>query len=176
MTPEERTEINEKIEHGFQRVNRRINLNTLIFCATLLIVSIILWRLILVSRAFTETAALSTRNAVNLAAITATQEINRQQYLDYIKDMIEAMNKLQADNADPEKIKRRGVRVPKWPVPRTVIPNGKTTESDLQRLPQPAPTPSPIVKTQTKTVIKYRKRPQPTPGPFERLFKSKATR
>ena len=165
MTPEEFKSITTQFEDGVRKLINRININTWIFSITLIIVSIILWRLILVSRAFTETAILTTQNAVNIAAVKTTQELNQQVILNYIKEQIEAMNKLQSDNSDPEIVKRRGLKVPKWPVPHASIPNGKITENDLQRIPQPGPSPSPIVKIKEKTVIKYRK-PKPTPKPF----------
>ena len=110
-----------------------------------------------------------------LAEVKASQDLDRQQYITYIHDMIEAMNKLQKDNANPEEVKKRGVRVPKWPVLRPV--DGQLTESDLRRMPQVSlvPNPTPSVKTKIKTVIKYKKRPTPKPW-YQEMFKPKSTR
>jgi len=132
----------------------------------MLMVSVNFWRSIIISQSMREIASVAMQNTDSVAAVKANQDLYRQQYLDYIKDMIDAMNKLQEDNPR--------LKVPKAPVPRTLKLNG-VTEQDLRRLPQPAPAPSPIVKTQTKTVIRYRK-PKSTPKPKTPLDWFKKTR
>jgi len=112
-------------------------------------------------------AAQAAANTTSIAQVKANQDLYRQQYLNYIKDMIDAMNKLQEDN------RSIGLRVPKAPVPRPI--QEKISETDLRRLPQLGPVPTPIVKTETKKIY-IRVRPKPTPTILDRLFKPKSTR
>ena len=107
-----------------------------------------------------------TENTKAIAEVKASQDLSRQQYLTYIHDTIEAMNRLQQDNASPELVKKRGVKVPRWPVLRP--PDTSVTESDLRRIPQPssASTPSPVIKHE-KVYITKKPMKSPTPKPFK---------
>lgn len=168
--------IAQQIERDVQGARKHRIFNTGIFLVLGCIGIVNLCFIIGNRKAIQQDYNLSVSNAGNIAQVKAKQDLYRQQYLDYIKDTVEFMQQLQDDNSDPEKLKRRGVKVPKAPVPRS-IPNGNLTVEDLQRIPQTKvlPTPTPIVKTIVKTKVK-KVRVSPTPGPLERLFKPKATR
>jgi hypothetical protein len=155
------------------RNHRRWNTGLVIVLG--IMVAINFWRINVVGTDLLKDYELSLTNAKTLAVVQARQDLYRQQYLDYIKDMIAFMQQLQNENANPAAIQRRGLRVPKAPVPRPVPADEKISEQDLRRIPQtiPVATPTPITKVIVKTKrIKVR----PTPGPFERLFKPKSTR
>lgn len=147
------------------RNHRRVN--TAMMTVLMLMLASGLWIGILNGRAIAAVASLSTSNTKAIMAMKASQEVIRQQYLNYINDMIDAMNKMQRDNQNPEEVKKRGVKVPKWPVLRPPGTQDPVTESDLRRIPQPAPTPTPIVKTSKVYITKKPRRSSPTPKPFQ---------
>jgi hypothetical protein len=151
------------------RNHRRVN--TLLISVVIIMLACGLWIGLASKRAIVAGLELSTSNTVAIAEVKAHQDLYRQQYLDSIKDTIEAMNEFQRANSNPEDIKKRGVIVPKWPVPRPLP--GKVTESDLRRLPQTGPLPTPIIKTETKKIyIKPKPKKTPMPKPWYKYFDS----
>jgi len=165
----------EKIERDVQVAKTHRRCNTVLSIIAVLLLIHNWWMGERIGRQVNDDYVLSKANSGSLVRVQVRQDMYRQQYLDYIKDTIEFMQKLQDENSDPDKVRRRGIRVPKAPVPRPLVEptNGDVTPEDLQRIPQtkPGPTPSPVVKT--KTVVKIKKiRVKPTPKPFKDWFKN----
>lgn len=136
------------------RNHRRVN--TIMMSVILVMLAIGLWIGTLNRRAIGVVSSLATSNTLAIAEVKANQDVNRQQYLDYIKDMIDAMNKLQEDNPK--------LKVPRAPVPRAL--QGQVTASDLRRTPQDAPAPTPIIQ-KVPVYIHPKKKPSPTPNPYD---------
>jgi hypothetical protein len=116
------------------------------------------WRSIVVSQMIDNAFKIASSANERVLEVRTRQDLYRQQYLDYIKDMIDALQKFQ--NYNP------GLKIPRAPVPHTIIE--PTTELELQRTPQTVPG-KPVVKT--KTIVKYKPRPTPKPKTVFDWFK-----
>jgi hypothetical protein len=159
----------EKIEQDVLIARNHRWVNTVISVIAVIMLANNWWLGIKISRQVNDDYLLSKGSSSTLSTVQAKQDLYRQQYLNYIKDTIDFMQRLQDEN--------KSLKIPPAPVPRSLVPSlDDVTEQDLQRVIQtkPGPTPTPI----TKVIIKKGKksRPKPTPGVIERLFKPKSTR
>jgi len=155
----------EKIEHDVQVARTHRIWNTVLSCLTVLMLINNWWLGIRIGRQVNDDYLLSKTNAGVLGTVQARQDLYRQQYLNYIKDTIDFMQKLQDEN--------KTLKVPPAPVPRPLVPSSDDVkEQDLKRIIQtkPGPTPSPVVKTKVITKVKKIK-VKPTPVPFKDWFK-----
>lgn len=185
-TPETRT-IVERIDTGVDRVLERINVNTWIFSVVAVVVILMGFAVVIIiikqsatiklaesNRVLATTAnAIAIKAAESAAGNTARQDILNKQFSDYIKQTVEVWNKLQADNASPQDVKRRGIKVPVAPQqrpPGIPLPADRDLERITRSVPaQPVATPTPKVKI----IIKHVQAKQtPTPKPWYDYFKS----
>lgn len=159
----------------FRRASVHRLINTTLGIIVLLAVLMDAFTSVQISHGIADIASVTSRNTEAIATVKASQDLYRQQYLDYIKDVLETMKKLQQENDNPEDIKKRGIKVPKWPVPRSIIDH-PTTEQELRSLtqsasPSPQPTLTPIIKIQTRKVY-VKPKPKPTPKSFKWPWKN----
>ena len=156
-----------EVKRNLSTVKHLVVAALVIVVLSLVMTALLFWQGVLTRRTITSVSQAAIGNTAEIAKIRANQDLYRQQYLNYIQDMIEAMNQLQESNPH--------LKVPKAPVPRPVTE--KISESDLRRLPQPGPAPTPVVKTEVKTKKVYIKvKPKPTPSAIKRFFNPKSTR
>lgn len=153
--------IAKKIDEDVQHARQHRIWNTTLQVMLILMVATNFWRSVIISRSVKESVAMAKEAFAKSLQVRQRQDAYRQQYLDYIKDMIDAMQKFQDSNPS--------IQVPKAPVPRPLRSlEDKPNEVSLERIPQtkpqlPAATPTPIIKT--KIITKTRRRPSPTPKP-----------
>jgi len=153
--------IAEKIDRDVQVARTHRYWNTVLSGMAVLMLVNNWWLGIRIGRQVNNDYLLSKETSGVVATVKARQDLYRQQYLNYIKDTIDFMQKLQEKNPD--------IDVPKAPLPRALISSkDDVTEEDLKRVIQtkPGPSPTPIVKKETKKIY-IKVKPKPTPKSYK---------